>query len=734
MSNDDLISLEQTTKPSPLRTSYERARTVGCDGNDDTMLQTLMDTVASGIIIVLKNGKIHYANSAMEQFIGYSRDEITALGPDEWTDMLDPVSRKLVLSTSADTLASTGETPRFEVCFQTRDGTTRWGSMTMGTFEYKGDLAVLATIFDITERRQIEIALRDNEEKFRALSQMVSLAIVIIQDWRILYVNPAGEKMMGHGHMELARMSREEWTSNFDPASCQFIRSLDTDQLAMAGELPGREVGFRMADGTMRWGAMTMGILEYGGNLALLATIFDITDRKQAEETMCTKNRELAILNAIASGINNANDVYDMLSLVLNSVLNLLELDAGAIYLTDGEGSGEMRLASFVTGTARSKNLRCKPAIPNEMPSEAKVYYCNASPWSPDVFEGVMTSLAVPLLIKDKLVGMMALYSSQGLGGKADKSRELLNIGSQLGMAIENHNLFLKIQDTSKYLSDIINESPDAMLIVDTDGRIRSFNKSASRLFKYPANEVIGKKLPSLLAKGEVDLATTKSYVQDFVTKDGIVVQLSVSVSRMNDSDAGSDYIVTLKDLSEISGLKITPIYEKAVDTDPLYAIASGTIYLADRQDGERYLEVFADQVMHNVHGLCVTRQSPVRIRKHYGLEKTPMIWLSGIDAVEGEICMKPDNLSGLGATLYKFLSAADNGFILIDGIEYLIARTNFDTVLKFIHFLNDRVMMSKCSVLIVVDALSIEERQYHMLTSELKPFFKETSSDQPDT
>ena len=153
------------------------------------------------------------------------------------------------------------------------------------------------------------------------------------------------------------------------------------------------------------------------------------------------------------------------------------------------------------------------------------------------------------------------------------------------------------------------------------------------------------------------------------------------------------------------------------------YTVESGMIYMFDRRDEQNYLDIFADQVRHNVQGLCVTRQSPVKIRQRLGLEKTPMIWLVASDGVTGENCIKPDNLSGLGVTLSKFLNEADNGFILIDGLEYLIARNSFETVLKFIHFLNDKTMISKCSILIVLDPLSIAEQQYHLLISEITPF-----------
>ncbi len=99
--------------------------------------------------------------------------------------------------------------------------------------------------------------------------------------------------------------------------------------------------------------------------------------------------------------------------------------------------------------------------------------------------------MTVPVNVKDRVIGVIAL--SSGGGFERDDSRELLGIGSQLGIAIENHRLFKKIQDTSNYLASIINESPDAMLTTDPDGLIVSFNRSASRLLAYAAEEVAGK-------------------------------------------------------------------------------------------------------------------------------------------------------------------------------------------------------------------------------------------------
>jgi len=62
-----------------------------------------------------------------------------------------------------------------------------------------------ATVFtDITERRQLENALRESEEMFRAISTSALDAIILVDDaGKIVYWNPAAEKMFGYTNEEI---------------------------------------------------------------------------------------------------------------------------------------------------------------------------------------------------------------------------------------------------------------------------------------------------------------------------------------------------------------------------------------------------------------------------------------------------------------------------------------------------------------------------------------------------
>jgi hypothetical protein len=134
-------------------------------------------------------------------------------------------------------------------------------------------------------------------------------------------------------------------------------------------------------------------------------------------------------------------------------------------------------------------------------------------------------------------------------------------------------------------------------------------------------------------------------------------------------------------------------------------------------------MEIFTDQVMHNIQGLCVSRQNPRLIRDRFGLEKTPLLWLNGGDAVYGETAIKPGNLSSLTATVSDFVAKTGDGVVMLDGMEYMMARNGFDSMLKFVQYLNDRIMGSNSRAFFCIDTGALDDKRRHLLLTEMVEF-----------
>ena len=411
--------------------------------------------------------------------------------------------------------------------------------------------------------------------------------------------------------------------------------------------------------------------------------------------------------------------------------MSLLQVGGGAVYLADSARPGQMSLrASLPNAASGEPEMFRQTFIPEARVEQGKVYAtiagrsgCLAAAGSGG------TVITVPVATRSRLVGLLELYASSG---RADEGRwatdgtaaQLLSVGSQLGIALENQLLFNEIKETSQHLADVIDESPDAMLTTDLAGVIRSFNKSAARLLKYSPGEVVGRHLSTLLPPGaSFKPEADRSYVREFRCKDDSLISLNISAARLSRSDVSDGFIITLKDLAGIAGLKIVPISEQAVDSVQEYHFNRGVIYLMDKSKVDCCMEIFADQVLHNIQGLCISRQNPQAIRDRYGLEKTPLVWLNGGDAAAGETALKPGNLSSLTATVVDFVAKAGDGVVMLDGMEYLLARNGFDQMLKFVQYLNDRLMESQSRAFFCIDTGVLDDKQRHLLLTEMAEF-----------
>lgn len=140
-------------------------------------------------------------------------------------------------------------------------------------------------------------------------------------------------------------------------------------------------------------------------------------------------------------------------------------------------------------------------------------------------------------------------------------------------------------------------------------------------------------------------------------------------------------------------------------------------LFLLDRPD--RTFEIFAAYVKDGYHGLCISRYFPGKIRAKYKLEKTPMLWLSHTDSEESHL--DPSNLGVLTNILRDFFNKTEKGIVLLEGLEYLIIQNGFDTVLRFIQYLNEHVVTNNVILVVPFNSESLEKKELALLKAELE-------------
>ncbi|MEO6119773.1 MAG: PAS domain S-box protein, partial [Terriglobales bacterium] len=197
---------------------------------------------------------------------------------------------------------------------------------------------------DISERIHAEQALRESESKFRAVAESAPCAILIYQGSRFCYVNPATQQLTGYTREELLRLP--EFWQLAAPDSRDMIR--ERSQARLRGEtVPDRyEFQIQHRSGQNRWMDFTVSTITYEGAPAALLMVFDIHDRKRAEEELRASEdrfrqlfqRNLAgvYVSTLAGKMVDCNDSFAKI-FGYDSREDVLHADATSFYFSSRE-------------------------------------------------------------------------------------------------------------------------------------------------------------------------------------------------------------------------------------------------------------------------------------------------------------------------------------------------------------------------------------------------------------
>jgi len=163
--------------------------------------------------------------------------------------------------------------------------------------KYMGQNALQVIVRDITSRKLALQALRESEDKFRTLAESSPYAIMIYQDDRWVYTNPAGERISGYSAEELYNMNFWDISSS---EYRKLIRERGKRRQEGLSAVPSYEFKIQMKGGAERWVYLSGSSVLYRGRHAGIISIIDITERKQAEEAI---QRERILLRTLIDNL-----------------------------------------------------------------------------------------------------------------------------------------------------------------------------------------------------------------------------------------------------------------------------------------------------------------------------------------------------------------------------------------------------------------------------------------------
>jgi len=139
-----------------------------------------------------------------------------------------------------------------------------------------------------------ERQLRESEDKFRVLAESTPTSIMIYQNNKWVYANPAAERISGYSLKELAAM---DFWAFVHPDHRHLIQ--ERGQRRQAGEATVNRYEFKIVtkNGTEKWVDLSGASTMLGGIPAGIISVVDITERKQAEEQLRHERQRFSILS-----------------------------------------------------------------------------------------------------------------------------------------------------------------------------------------------------------------------------------------------------------------------------------------------------------------------------------------------------------------------------------------------------------------------------------------------------
>jgi PAS domain S-box-containing protein len=138
--------------------------------------------------------------------------------------------------------------------------------------------------------------------------------------------------------------------------------------------------------------------------------------------------------------------------------------------------------------------------------------------------------LGVPLVMQDRVIGAITVQSYEPYQFDETHQQILTTVASQVASAIENARLFSELTETEEQLHALIASSFDAVVAIDQDRRITTFNQRAEEMFGWTASEMIGQTVAQL----HVDIEKARE-ILDAVDRDGEIAGWNVKLKHRDD-------------------------------------------------------------------------------------------------------------------------------------------------------------------------------------------------------
>jgi PAS domain S-box-containing protein len=228
----------------------------------------------------LSDGRYIDINEGFTKLTGYTREDAIGKNSIDLNIWYDPKDRERLVKA----LKSDGYIENLEARFRRKNGKVGVGLMSARVLRLNQEDVILSITRDITERKQVEDALRESEDRYHQLFDASTDAILVRTGETIIHANSAAIKLFRANHIgDLVGRRYLDFVHPDDRAE-----SVERVRRSMRGDwiVPPREHRLITSDGQVIYVESAGVPIKYQGEIQHFGMFRDITDRKRAEEAL----------------------------------------------------------------------------------------------------------------------------------------------------------------------------------------------------------------------------------------------------------------------------------------------------------------------------------------------------------------------------------------------------------------------------------------------------------------
>ena len=357
----------------------------------------------------------------------------------------------------------------------------RWYRCTSKAIKWLGDKpAQFGIAFDITERKKIEQALKESEEKYRRQFEEAMDAIFVAdaETGIIVDCNRAALELVGRKKSELIGKHQrilhppERIQGEFSSTFKQHLEEmeggvLETQVITKKGEI--KEV------------AIKANVFKFRGKKLIQGIFRDVTERKKMENERKRFEVSLSALNKYGQSLNMAESLENVYKVTLKAMEKTLGFEYASILMVQG------KMLRLVSQRGYSKQLSLNLLLDGEKGVTVKAAKTGKSIFAPDIRKEkayilgkpkMLSELAVPIKVEKKVLGVLNVESKNLAAFDEEDKRLLELLASHAAIAISDINRHTQLRKITSRLANLMKSSTEIMRMKNTHQRLRVIAKA----------------------------------------------------------------------------------------------------------------------------------------------------------------------------------------------------------------------------------------------------------------